>query len=187
MYQNTVQVKIFTKKSCTFVIMKRIIILFTLLLAGVSALAGNSFKQTKTIKASGKKIVSEGTYSFKAPDQLVMQYTKPDGDFFIIDGPIIRFDMRGTAAELDTSNNPLARAQRNTLLNSLTGNYKDIATDMDASIAEEVKAGVKTVTITANKKAAKGYSKLVLTYKGGTLKNMILEEFNGISTEYVLN
>ena len=157
------------------------------MLAGLSASAGNTFTQTKTIKASGKKIVSEGTYSFKAPDQLVMQYTKPDGDFFIIDGPIIRLDLRGTAAELDTTNNPLARAQRNTLLNSLTGNYQAIATDMDASISETEKGGVKTVTITANKKAAKGYSKLILTYKGGSLKNMVLEEFNGISTEYVLN
>ena len=167
--------------------MKKLVILLTMLLTGLSASAGNTFTQTKTIKASGKKIVSEGTYSFKAPDQLVMQYTKPEGDFFIIDGPIIRLDMRGTAAELDTTNNPVAKAQRNTLLNSLTGNYKAIATEMDASLAETEKGGVKTVTITANKKAAKGYSKLVLTYKAGTLKNMILEEFNGISTEYVLN
>lgn len=167
--------------------MKRIAILFTLFLAGLNALAENNFTQTKTIKASGKKIVSEGTYSFTAPDQLVMQYSKPDGDFFIIDGPLIRFDLRGTAAELDTSSNPLARAQRNTLLNSLTGNYKAIATDMDASISEVQKGAVKTVTITANKKAAKGYSKLVLTYKGEQLKNMLLEEFNGITNEYVLN
>ena len=167
--------------------MKKIAILLTLLLAGLSAMAEDNFIQTKTIKASGKKIVSEGTYSFKAPDQLVMQYTKPEGDYFIIDGPIIRLDMRGTAADLDTSNNPVARAQRNTLLNSLSGNYKAIAADMDASISETEKGGVKTVTITANKKAAKGYSGLVLTYKGGKLIKMVLDEFNGISTEYVLN
>lgn len=166
--------------------MKKICILLTLLCLSLSALAENSFVQTKTIKASGKKIVSEGTYTYKAPDQLVMLYTKPDGDFFIIDGPIIRMDMRGNAAEIDTTKNALAKAQRNTLLNSLSGNYKAIATDMDASLSETTRNGLKIVTITANKPAPKGYSKLVLTYKGSALTVLVLEEFNGISTEYIL-
>ena len=166
--------------------MKKTITLLTALLIGLTAFAEDHFVQTKTIKASGKTIVSEGTYTFKAPDQLVMLYTKPDGDFFIIDGPIIRMDMRGVTAEIDTSKNALAKGQRNTLLNSMTGNYKAIATDMDASLTETQKGGLKVVTITANKPAPKGYSKLILTYKGAVLTTLVLEEFNGISTEYVL-
>ena len=101
--------------------MKRILVL-ALLLAGFTAGAQNfegTFKQTKTLKISGKTIVSEGTISYQDPDQLVMQYTKPEGDYFIIDGPFLRADMRGVALDLNTTNNKAVQLQRNAILYSI--------------------------------------------------------------------
>ena len=77
----------------------RKILAFVLLLCGFSAGAQNfsgTFDQVKTLKVSGKTIKSAGEITFTAPDQLAMLYTKPDGDFFIIDGDLIRMDMNSS-------------------------------------------------------------------------------------------
>lgn len=171
--------------------MKKIILAFALVLAAVSAAAQSfegTFAQTKTLKATGKSFKSEGTISFKAPDQLAMLYTKPDGDYFIIDGPFLRLDLKGTALDVNTDNNPTIRPQRNAILYSITGEYEKIAQEMDATCTVTAgKNGGKHVVIKARKTLPKGYSGLELDYrKDGRITRMVLEEFGGISTEYLL-
>ncbi|HAC40492.1 MAG TPA: hypothetical protein DCF48_02835, partial [Rikenellaceae bacterium] len=71
------------------IVMKKILVI-AMLLAGFTAGAQSfesTFQQTKTLKLTGKKILSEGTISYTAPDNLAMIYSKPDGDYFIVDGP----------------------------------------------------------------------------------------------------
>ena len=169
--------------------MKRILALAALLCciaAGAQDFEG-TFKQVKTMKASGKVVKSEGTVSFTAPDQLAMLYTVPDGDYFIIDGPFIRMDMRGVAADVDSNSSKLVRSQRNAILYSITGQYEDIAKEMDADCTVTEKAGAKHVSIKARQVTPKGYSGMELDYnKKGALTKMVLEEFGGISTEYQL-
>lgn len=155
------------------------------IVAGAQTLEG-TFTQAKTIQASGRVIRSQGNFSFTAPDQLAMIYTQPDGDFFIIDGPVLRMDLRGNAVQLDTRRNALAKAQSDAILFSISGNYQRIAESMNADMTESTRNGVKTVTITARQAAPRGYSKLILDYRAGKLTRMVLEEFGGISTEYML-
>lgn len=145
------------------------------------------FVQTRTIQASGKKVVSEGTFSFTAPDQLAMLYTKPDGDYIIIDGPFVRTMTKGTEVNLDTRSNAQAKKLSSTLLNCITGNYKQVAEDNDGELSVSEKGGVKTVTIKARKPAPRGYSGVTVKYrKDGTATEMTLDEFGGISTHYLL-
>jgi outer membrane lipoprotein-sorting protein len=169
--------------------MKKLLV-FALLLSSLVAGAQDfegTFKQAKTLKASGRVIKSEGTISFTAPDQLAMLYTDPDGDYFIIDGSSVRMDLRGVAADVDASTNKLVASQRNALLYSLAGKYEDVAKEMDADCTVSQKNGVKHVAIKARKVLPKGYSGLELDYgKDGQITRMVLEEFGGISTEYVL-
>ena len=109
--------------------MKKILVL-TLLLVGLNAGAQSfesTFVQTKTLKMTGKKIVSEGTISYTEPANLAMLYTKPDGDYFIVDGPYLRFDLRGVSLDVDTSTNKTVRIQRNAILYGIQGKYEDIA------------------------------------------------------------
>lgn len=172
--------------------MKKVLtaVLFLACLGAFSASAQtieSLFTQTRTIQASGKKIVSEGTFSFTAPDQLAMLYTKPDGDYIIIDGPFVRTMTKGTEVNLDTRTNAQARNLSNTLLNCILGKYQQVADDNDGDVSVSEKGGVKTVTIKVRKQAPRGYSGVTIKYrKDGTCTEMTLDEFGGISTHYVL-
>lgn len=171
-------------------VMKKLFVLAALLLslgAGAQTLKG-SFVQTKTLKVTKKTFVSEGKLEYTAPDQLAMLYSKPDGDYFIIDGPYLRMDLRGVALDVNTDNNKTVRAQRNAIMYGMAGRYEDIAAEMDADFTvTPQKDGGKHVSIKVRKNLPKGYSGMELDYmKNGQVRRMVLEEFGGISTEYVL-
>ena len=144
-----------------------------------------SFKQARTIKASGKVFHSEGVVSFKAPDQLTMTYTDPAGEYLVISGPMLRSNIQGQSLSIDTDKNPRFRTLRNTLLNCITGAYEQAAKDNDADLSVSEKNGVKTVSMKARKAAPRGYSQIILEYVKGLPVRMVLEEFGGISTEYL--
>lgn len=157
------------------------------LAAGAQSLEG-TFTQAKTLKISGKVIKSEGSITYTAPDQLAMLYTKPDGDYFIIDGPYLRMDLRGVSLDVNTENNKTVKAQRNAILYSIAGRYEEIAAEMDADCTVTAgSGGGKHVVIKTRKVLPKGYSGMELDYKkNGQLRRMVLEEFGDISTEYIL-
>lgn len=169
--------------------MKKILVL-TLLLVGLNAGAQSfesTFVQTKTLKMTGKKIVSEGTISYTEPANLAMLYTKPDGDYFIVDGPYLRFDLRGISLDVDTSTNKTVRIQRNAILYGIQGKYEDIAKEMDADLDVSNVKGGKHVVIKVRKPALKGYTGMELDYNAkGRITRMVLQEAGGISTEYLV-
>ena len=171
--------------------MKKIGIIVALLTVALTAGAQNfegTFKQAKTLKVTGKVIKSEGNISYTAPDQLAMLYTKPEGDYFIIDGPFLRMDLRGITLDVNTENNKVVRPQRNAILYSIAGRYEDIAAEMDAECTVSAgKGGGKHVVLKMRKVLPKAYSGMELDYdKAGKLTRMVLEEAGGISTEYLL-
>ena len=170
--------------------MKKILVIAELLAASLTAGAQSlegTFTQAKTLKVSGKVIKSQGTISFTAPDQLAMLYSKPEGDYFIIDGPFLRMDMRGIALDVNTDNNKTVKSQRNAILYSISGQYEEIAKEMNATCKVTKTAAGKHVSIKVKDHLPKGYSGMELDYKAnGQLSKMVLEEFGGISTEYVL-
>ena len=169
--------------------MKKLLILL-LLFAGFTAGAQSfesSFVQTKTLKLTGKKIVSEGTISYTAPESLAMIYSKPDGDYFIVDGPFLRFDLRGVSLDVNTDKNKTVRLQRNAILYGIQGKYEEIAVEMDADCTVSAVKGGKHVVIKARKPAPKGYTGMELDYNAkGRITRMVLEEAGGISTEYLV-
>lgn len=179
---------VFASKLC---VMKKIWTLL-LLLCGITAGAQDlegTFTQAKTLKISGHVIKSEGSFTYTAPDQLAMLYTKPDGDYFIIDGPFLRMDLRGVSLDVDTDRNKAVKVQRDAILYSMAGKYEEIAKEMDADFTvTPTKDGGKKVVLKVKKVAVTGYSGMELDYKkNGKLARMVLEEFGDIATEYVLN
>lgn len=169
--------------------MKKIFVL-ALLLMGLNAGAQSfesTFVQTKTLKMTGKKIVSEGTITYTEPANLAMIYSKPEGDYFIVDGPFLRFDLRGVSLDVDTSTNKTVRIQRNAILYGIQGKYEDIAKEMDADLTVSDVKGGKHVVIKVRKPALKGYTGMELDYNAkGRITRMVLEEAGGISTEYLV-
>lgn len=170
--------------------MKKLLML-TLLLAGLNAGAQSfesTFVQTKTLQLTGRKIVSEGTITYNAPDNLAMIYSRPDGDYFIVDGPFLRFDLRGITLDVNTEKNKTVRQQRNAILYSIQGRYEDIAKEMDADCqVTATKGGGKHVVIKMRKPALKGYTGMELDYNAkNRITRMVLEEAGGVSTEYLV-
>ena len=159
---------------------------FSLFALGLSAQEiGASFVQNKYIQATKRTIRSEGVVFFTAPDQLRMNYLDPKGDYLIIDGNMVHTNLAGKRMDVNTDNNVSMRSLRNTLINCIMGEYEKAAQDNDAEVVVEKKGDGKVVTMTARKQAAKGYSKILVEYNA--LKRpvrMVLDEFNGISTEY---
>ena len=144
------------------------------------------FTETKFIKASGKTVEGEGNLKLTPPDKFELNYTKPAGDYFIINGKSISINLRGKKSVVDTEKNASMRVQRNTLMNCITGKWQQAATDNNAETSVTDKGANKVVTLTAKKTAPRGYSKIVITYrKSDNLPvELVFEEFNGTVTTY---
>ena len=168
--------------------MKKLLILLALLACGLTAGAQElscTFTQKKTLKATNKVIPGEGTITFKAPDQLNMTYAVPAGEYLIINGTELKSCASGRTLTVDTTKNPRMRKMRNTLLNCITGDYEKAAEENDATLIVEQKGDIKAVAVMAKKQQPSGYAKIFIDYnKKGLPVRMVLDEFNGIVTEY---
>ena len=104
-----------------------------------------------------------------------------------MDGPLLRFDLRGISLDVNTDNNKTVRQQRNAILYGIAGKYEDIAKEMDAEYTVTPVKGGKHVVIKMRRPAVKGYTGMELDYNAaGRITRMVLEEAAGISTEYLV-
>ena len=147
------------------------------------------FTESKFIKASGKTVESEGNLMLTSADKLEMNYTTPAGDYFIVDGKTISLNMRGRKSVVDIEKNAAMRAQRNTLMNCITGKWQQAAADNNAESYVTEQGANKVVTLTARKAAPRGYSKITITYRKSDNMPVVLvfEEFNGTVTTYKMS
>ena len=173
--------------------MKRITLIIIALLFSVTTFAQQSldtdFTQTKLMKVSGKTTDKAGHITFDGNDQLSMTYTEPEGDYFIIDGNMVKMNMDGKKAELDADKVKIVGLQRSTLLNCLSGNWEQAAADNNAETDITEADGLKTISIVAKGKVPRGgYKDVELTYRlsDGVLTKMVLEEAIGILNTYEL-
>jgi hypothetical protein len=171
--------------------MKHFTLILIAMLTTISAFAQQKidadFTQTKLMKLSGKTTNKTGHILFDGNDQLSMNYTQPEGDYFIIEGNLVRINMDGKKAELDANKVKMVGLQRATLLNCLSGNWEQAAADNKAETTITEDNGLKTISINAKGKVPKGgYKSVELTYRlsdGGMVK-MVLEEAIGIINTY---
>lgn len=147
------------------------------------------FTESKFIKASGKTIEAEGKLKLFSADKMELRYTKPAGDYFIIDGKTVSTNLRGKKSVVDTEKNTAIRTFRNTLMNCVNCQWKQAATDNDAETSVAEKGANKVVTLSAKKTAPRGYSKIVITYRksDNIPVELVFEEFNGTVTTYKIS
>ena len=146
------------------------------------------FAQTRCIAASGKTIEKAGHITLVYPDNLDMNYSNPDGEYFILHGNEMSMNMDGKKNKVDTEKNKRTHTFATTLLNCIKGDWEQAAADNDADTVVKEEGGNKIVTLTAKKKAPRGYARIELTYnKAGMLNKMILEEFGGVTNTYVMS
>ena len=171
--------------------MKHITLIIIAMLFSASAFAqqifDTEFTQTKLLKISGKTTEKAGHIIFDGNDHLTMTYTQPEGEYFIIEGNMVKINLDGKKADLDANKVKMVGLQRSTLLNCLNGNWEQAATDNNAELTVTEEKGIKTVSIVANGKVPKGgYKSVVLTYRlsDGKIIKMVLEEAIGTVNTY---
>lgn len=169
--------------------MKHIALIIMAVLFSVSTFAqkayDSDFTHTKVMKISGKTTNKAGHLTFDGNDNLSMNYSEPEGDYFIIDGNMVKMKMDGKKAELDASKVKMVDLQRATLLNCLKGNWEKAASDNNAELSVKEGKGVKTISINAKGKVPKGgYKSVELVYRNRALVKMVLEEAIGITNTY---
>lgn len=170
--------------------MKHITLIITALLFSFTAFAqtyDTDFTHVKVMKVSGKTTYKAGHIVFDGDDHLSMMYSEPEGEFFIIDGNMVKINMDGAKTELDANKVKMVGLQRATLLNCLSGDWEQAAIDNNAETTITEEKGLKTISIVANGKIPKGgYKSVVVTYrvKDGVLTKMILEEAVGSINTY---
>ncbi len=171
--------------------MKHICLTIIALLLSVATYAqqqfDTDFTQTKVMKISGKTTEKAGHLTFDGNDHLTMNYTQPKGEYFIIEGNMVKINMDGKKAELDAEKAKMVQLQRATLLNCLSENWEQAAEDNNADLTVTEKNGIKTVSIVARGKVPRGgYNSVELTYRlsDGVMTKMVLEEAIGIINTY---
>jgi hypothetical protein len=171
--------------------MKHITLIIIAMLLSMAAFAQTNvetdFTQTKVLKVSGKTTEKAGHIVFDGNDHLTMTYTQPEGEYFIIEGNMVKINLDGKKADLDSEKVKMVQLQRATLLNCLSGNWEQAAEDNNADLTIVEKDGLKTVSIVARGKVPRGgYNSVELTYRlsDGMMTKMILEEVIGIQNTY---
>lgn len=147
------------------------------------------FAQTKTIAANGKQIKSDGTLYISDSDKMAMHYNAPSTDLLIINGE--RFYMiRGKKKnDFNTAKNKAMRSLRNTLLYCVHGKPAQLAEENNANISANKESEGLIVTLTSQKKTARGYKKIILNYDSQSqlLTRMEMIEWGGNSTVYEIS
>lgn len=156
--------------------------------AAITSIQG-TFAQTKKIAANGKEIHSDGTLYISDSDKMAMHYNAPSTDLLIINGE--RFYMiRGKKKNnFNTEKNKAMRSLRNTLLYCVHGKPTQLAEENNADISVSKEASGIIVSLTSQKKTARGYKKIVLSYdsKSHLLTRMEMIEWGGNSTVYEIS
>lgn len=145
--------------------------------------------ETKTMP-NGKQFVSNGNFSFSSPSLLAIRYTKPEGDYLIINTEdIAQKKKNGKSFNMSLKKNERMQVLSSTLLNCISGKLIALAEMHNATVKSSEANGVITLTFTADAKAAKDFKMIELTYDKATMriKTMALTDKNNIVTKYTMD
>lgn len=109
-------------------------------------------------------------------------------EYFSISGNTMSLKRNGKDKKFDLNRNKPMRTLSQLLLSSFNGELRSLATAVSSTLSVEETKEAVIATLKAQKKAVKGYSKVVLEYDSKTLQlfNMVLEEFDGSVTTYTI-
>lgn len=144
------------------------------------------FTRTRTLKASGKVIKSEGELFFNSKGCLAMLYVKPAEEFLILNPGKVYMKRSGKGLSFSTDKNKQMDALSTTLIGCIEGKVGKVAEENSASVAVEDRSGEVVVVLTSKVQGVKGYSKIVLSYRKSDymLTKMSMLEFSGVENLY---
>lgn len=127
----------------------------------------------------------EGTLSYDTGN-IEMNYT--NGDKFIILGDTMTIRNGSQTMTFDLTKNIMMRGLSHTLDYAFEGQLTKLAVEQNADITASKEGDYYLITLTARKKAPRGYSRIVAYYriKDCLINSMRMDEFNGASTYYTI-
>jgi len=145
-----------------------------------------TFTQVRAVPAAKTSVDMAGALYFDVNKKLSMLYTKPAGEYFVVNGDILKMNKGGKKNQFDLTKVPMMNSLCKTLFCCIQGKIRTLAVEVNADVAVEETANSYIVTLTAKKKEVKGYSKIVLTYNKKTclIDEMVMEEFTGVRNSY---
>ena len=145
------------------------------------------FTETHVMPKMNKTTVSEGTMRFQAPEDLRMDYTKPEGDYTLIAKDKFEVFKNGKLQKLNVKDPKQRMAvYRATLLACLGGDVENAAQLNNAKAEYKTIGNSYLCTLKAENATPHEISGLELIYdkKSGQLMKMTLTEGNGNYTTY---
>lgn len=147
------------------------------------------FTETKTMPKLKKETVKAGTLTFKAPENLRLDYSDPAGDYTLIEKGVFE-TKRGNSVQKLPIKNPEHKMSvlRATLLLAMQGKVEEVAKENDATVSYKESSTEYTCTLTPNKGSKAMAAEVVLVYekKSGRLISLTFTESNGNYTTYKL-
>ena len=164
-------------------------LLFAITLSAQTKGLEANFTLTKTTAAKSAAETSKGKIYYAEPGSLALHYAAPSENLMVISGNAVYSRQGDKERRFDTTKNAPMRSMAATLINCVKGETQKVADENDADITVKDFARTKDVTITARKKAARGYSQIKLSYNrsDGNLIYMKLTEFGGTVSEYKMS
>jgi len=149
----------------------------------------SAFKETKVLKANGKKVEKSGTCYFVATTKLAMHYSQPTGEKMVINGKDMLIIRDGKTRSFNTDKNARMKNLSTILLCSVHGEIEKLCQEVSATYTATEKGDSYCVVIKATKKSSKGYSLIEITYSkaDGLIKQMVMTENSGDVTTYTLS
>lgn len=145
--------------------------------------------ETKTMP-NGKQFVSNGNFYFSSPNMLAIRYTKPEGDYLIINTTEIAQKKKGGKSfKFSLKKNETMQTLSSTLLWCISGQILKLAETNNAAVKSSEAGGMIHVVLTAEVKGARGFKKIELSYDKATMrtKSMAMTDKNNIVTKYTLD
>lgn len=129
-----------------------------------------------------------GELTFDPAGELTMNYSTPQGDFFVIADGFIRMKNGSVENKFDLSKNKPMKQLADLLISSFSGTLQSFASGNSCTMDVDKGSVSVRVTLKATKKGVKGYSMVIADYDPETLllMSMYMEEFDGSVTTYMM-
>jgi len=149
------------------------------------AVSTNFSETYSSYDSSVPQKVRDGKLSYDAGN-IEMNYT--NGDKFIIIGNTMTIKTGSQNMTFDLTKNIMMKGLSHTLDYAFEGQLSKLAAEQNADITASREGDFYLVTLTARKKAPRGYSCIVAYYrvKDCLINSMRMDEFNGASTYYTI-
>lgn len=145
--------------------------------------------ETRTLP-NGKAFVSNGTFSFSYPNLLAIRYTKPDGDYLVVNATeIAQKKQQGKTFKVSLKKNATMQELSNTLLWCISGKLIRLAESNNAAVTTSEANGMIKVVFTAEVKNGRDFKKIELNYDKATMriKSMALTDKGNVVTKYTID